>query len=56
MMLAEDVTALSDHPDAPVQLKKRLLRTVLVEIVADRDADSPVNLLHLGSARRLGTC
>ena len=30
-----------------MQLKKRILRTVLVAIVVDRDADSSVNLLHL---------
>lgn len=47
MTLAEDVTALWNHPQAPIQLKKRILRTVLVEIVVHRDADSSVNLLHL---------
>lgn len=47
LTLAEDVTALWNHPQAPIQLKKRILRTVLVEIVVDRDAESSVNLLHL---------
>ena len=35
MALAEDVTGLWNHPEAPVQLKKRILRTVLVEIIVD---------------------
>jgi len=47
MKLAADVTALWNHREAPVQLKKRILRTVLVEIVVARDAESSVNLLHL---------
>jgi DNA invertase Pin-like site-specific DNA recombinase len=47
MTLAEDVAALWNHPQVPIQLKKRILRTVLVEIVVARDADSSVNLLHL---------
>jgi hypothetical protein len=47
MTLAEDVTELWNHPQAPIQLKKRVLRTVLVEIVVNRDADSSINLLHL---------
>jgi hypothetical protein len=32
--LSEDLIALWNHPEAPVQLKKRILRTVLAEIVA----------------------
>jgi DNA invertase Pin-like site-specific DNA recombinase len=47
MTLAEDVTALWNHPEAPAQLKKRILRTVLVEIIVDRDADASMNILHL---------
>jgi len=47
MTLAEDVAALWNHPAAPIQLKKRILRTVLVEIVVATDAESCVNLLHL---------
>jgi hypothetical protein len=35
--LAEDLPALWSHPEAPVQLKKRILRTVLVEIVMDSE-------------------
>src|SRR5215471_5013777 len=33
MALGEDVHTLWEHPDAPVQLKKRILRTVLNEII-----------------------
>jgi hypothetical protein len=47
MTLAEDVTALWNHPEAAAQLKKRILRTVLVEIIVDRDADASMNILHL---------
>ncbi len=33
--LGEDLQRLWDHPDAPMTLKKRILRTVLEEVVAD---------------------
>lgn len=47
MTLGEDVMALWDHPDAPVQLKKRILRTVLNEIVVDSKPDSSTHRLVL---------
>jgi DNA invertase Pin-like site-specific DNA recombinase len=45
--LSEDLPALWNHPDASVQLKKRVLRTVLVEIVIDSEKDSPAHHVHL---------
>jgi hypothetical protein len=33
--LSEDLMALWNHPGAPIQLKKRILRTVLTEIIID---------------------
>jgi len=45
--LGEDLQALWDHPEAPVQLKKRILRTVLEEIVADIDEERSRVVLHL---------
>src|SRR5262249_29887306 len=33
LALSEELPALWNHPEAPVQLKKRILRTVLVEII-----------------------
>ena len=47
MELGEDVMALWNHPDAPVQLKKRILRTVLNEIVVDSKPDSSTHRLIL---------
>jgi DNA invertase Pin-like site-specific DNA recombinase len=47
MALGEDLTALWNHPEAPAPLKKRILRTVLTEIVVDSDADSSAHRLHL---------
>ncbi len=47
MTLGEDAMALWDHPDAPVQLKKRILRTVLNEIVVDSKTDSSTHRLVL---------
>jgi hypothetical protein len=41
MALGEDLTALWNHPEAPTPLKKRILRTVLTEIV------STVTRIHL---------
>jgi hypothetical protein len=35
MALAEEVWALWDHPDAPLPLKKRILRTVLAKLSQD---------------------
>jgi hypothetical protein len=45
--LSEDLMALWDHPETPVQLKKRILRTVLTEIVIDTKADSAAHRLRL---------
>jgi DNA invertase Pin-like site-specific DNA recombinase len=45
--LSEDLMALWNHPDAPMQLKKRILRTVLTEIIIDNDADSATHRLRL---------
>ena len=45
--LGDDVWVVWDHPDAPVQLKKRILRTVLHEIVVDSHRDSPRHRLIL---------
>ena len=47
MALGEDVRTLWDHPDAPVQLKKRILRTVLNEIIVQSDRDSRMHHLIL---------
>src|ERR1700686_3988402 len=38
--LSEDLTGLWNHPDAPIQLKKRILRMVLTEIIINHVADS----------------
>jgi hypothetical protein len=48
MALGGDVRTLWDHPDAPVQLKKRILRTVLNEIIvqSERDSSSHRLILH----------
>ena len=45
--LSEDLMALWNHPDAPIQLKKRILRTVLTEIIIDNEADSATHRLRL---------
>jgi DNA invertase Pin-like site-specific DNA recombinase len=45
--LSEDLLALWNHPDAPIQLKKRILRTVLTEIIINHDADSVTHRLRL---------
>jgi DNA invertase Pin-like site-specific DNA recombinase len=45
--LSEDLMGLWNHPDAPIQLKKRILRTVLTEIIIDNDADSTTHRLRL---------
>ena len=45
--LSEDLTGLWNHPDAPIQLKKRILRTVLTEIIIDNDAESATHRLRL---------
>jgi DNA invertase Pin-like site-specific DNA recombinase len=45
--LSEDLIALWNHPEAPIQLKKRILRTVLTEIMIDNEADSTTHRLRL---------
>jgi hypothetical protein len=45
--LSEDLMALWNHPEAPIQLKKRILRTVLTEIIIDHKADSTTHHLRL---------
>jgi hypothetical protein len=47
MALCDDVRTLWDHPDAPVQLKKRILRTVLNEIIVQSERESPRHRLIL---------
>ncbi len=44
--LGEDLVALWNHPESPSQLKKRILRAVLHEIVVRRDADHISMMLH----------
>ena len=39
LALGEDVRTLWDHPEAPVPLKKRILRTVLTEIIVQSERD-----------------
>jgi DNA invertase Pin-like site-specific DNA recombinase len=45
--LGRDLESAWDHSEAPVTLKKRILRTVLTEIVADVCNDPPEVVLHL---------
>jgi DNA invertase Pin-like site-specific DNA recombinase len=47
MELGDDVGILWDHPDAPVQLKKRILRTVLNEIIVQSERESRTHRLIL---------
>ena len=46
-MLGDDVRTLWDRPNAPVQLKKRILRTVLNEIIVQSERESPTHRLIL---------
>lgn len=46
VQLGEDLPALWNHPQSSPDLKKRILRTVLHEIVVRREADSISMLLH----------
>jgi DNA invertase Pin-like site-specific DNA recombinase len=41
LRLGDDLEQLWDHPNSPVTLKKRILRTVLEEVVADTTDDPP---------------
>ncbi len=45
--LSEDLMSLWNHPEAPIQLKKRILRTVLTEIIIDHEAESTTHRLRL---------
>jgi hypothetical protein len=45
--LSEDLITLWNHPETPVQLKKRILRTVLTEIIIDNEADSASHRLRV---------
>ena len=47
LALSEDLMRLWNHPEAPVPLKKRILRTVLIEIIVDNEADSASHRLRL---------
>jgi len=47
MALGSDLATAWDHPDTDVTLRKRILRTVLKEIVLDNLEDPPVHVLHL---------
>jgi hypothetical protein len=47
MTLGDDVWMLWDHPNAPVQLKKRILRTVINEIIVQSERESPRHRLIL---------
>jgi Recombinase zinc beta ribbon domain len=47
LALSEDVMRLWNHPEAPVQLKKRILRTVLTEIIVDNEANFAFHRLRL---------
>lgn len=45
--LGQELTAVWHHPTAPETLKKRILRTVLQEIIIDTRAEPPEHLLYL---------
>jgi DNA invertase Pin-like site-specific DNA recombinase len=47
MALGSDLATAWDHPDTDVTLRKRILRTVLKEIVLDNVDDPPMHELHL---------
>jgi DNA invertase Pin-like site-specific DNA recombinase len=47
LALGDDLEQLWDHPRSPVTLKKRLLRTVLQEVIADTTDDPPTVRLKL---------
>jgi DNA invertase Pin-like site-specific DNA recombinase len=47
MALGDDVRTVWEHPDAPVQLKKRILRTVLHEIIVQSERESRTHRLIL---------
>jgi len=45
--LGNDVRSLWDHPAAPIELKKRMTRTLLVDVIVDNIDDPPRHLLHV---------
>jgi hypothetical protein len=45
--LGQDLSAVWHHPAAPEALKKRLLRTVLYEMIIDTTQEPPEHTLHL---------
>jgi len=47
LALGTDLLSLWQHPAAPVELKKRILRTVLEEIVVNNSDDPPQHVLQL---------
>ena len=47
LALGDDLEQLWDHPRSPVTLKKRILRTVLQEVIADTTDDPPSVRLKL---------
>jgi hypothetical protein len=46
-MLSEDLSALWNQPEAPIPLKKRILRTVLTEIIVDNEPDPSTHRVRL---------
>lgn len=46
LTLGHDVRRLWDHPRSPLEFKKRILRTVLKEIIATADGDTIHLLVH----------
>jgi len=47
LALGDDLERLWDHPNSPMSLKKRILRTVLEEVIADTTDDPPAVHLKL---------
>jgi hypothetical protein len=47
LTLGQDLAAVWQHPSAPEALKKRILRTVLHEIIIDTTQEPPEHVLHL---------
>jgi DNA invertase Pin-like site-specific DNA recombinase len=46
LVLADDLPRLWDHPNSPHEFKKRILRTVLKQIIASSDGDTVRLVLH----------
>lgn len=47
LRLSNDLPTIWNHPSAPVTLKKRILRTVIREVIADTSSDAPEILLWI---------